>query len=269
MFFGKAADRDSKGAEGRMGLSDALRWCMVIEKNCNDRSGIYGFTQRALAYNSNKMEGSTLTEDQTAALFEEGFLPASGDIYRAKDIEEMNGHFLMFNHMLATIEEPLSERIIKELHYELKAGVFEDRANGYAIGAYKKRNNTGNNLETTHPKEVAKKMQELLEWYHGIPKKGLQAVAKLHSDYEKIHPFQDGNGRTGRIIMFRECLKNNICPFIIQDKNRADYIASLKIAQTEGDFTRLMRCFEEEQLIYKERCDYFSVEERYLESNGA
>lgn len=249
-----------------MCFSDALRWCMVTEKSSNDRSGIYGFTQRALAYNSNKIEGSTLTEDQTAALFEEGFLPASEDAYRAKDIEEMNGHFLMFNHMLATIGEPLSEGLIKRFHYELKAGVFEDRANGYAIGAYKKRNNTVNNLETTHPGDVPKEMSALLEWYHGVLDQGIFAIAKLHSDYERIHPFQDGNGRTGRIIMFRECLKNGICPFIIQDKNRAVYITSLKSAQTQGDYTGLVKYFEEEQAAYKERCQYFSVEERYAES---
>lgn len=102
-----------------------------------DRSGIYAFTQRVIAYNSNKIEGSTLTEEQTAALFDNGMLPKSDSYYRAKDIEEMNGHFLMFNTMLDTLDEPLSESLIKKFHYELKSGVFEDRANGYAIGEYK------------------------------------------------------------------------------------------------------------------------------------
>lgn len=251
-----------------MSFSDALLWCMTAEKNCNDRSGIYGFTQRALAYNSNKIEGSTLTEDQTAALFEEGFLPASEDVYRAKDVEEMNGHFLMFNHMITTMDEPLSEDLIKKFHYELKAGVFEDRANGYAIGDYKRRTNTVNNLNTTHPKDVAQKMSELMGWYHGVQDRNLETIARLHSSYELIHPFQDGNGRTGRIIMFRECLKNDICPFIVQDKNRASYVTSLKKAQTEDDFTGLVEYFEEEQAIYMEHCQYFSVEERYLECKG-
>lgn len=221
-----------------------------------------------MAYNSNKIEGSTLTEDQTAALFEEGFLPASEDVYRAKDIEEMNGHFLMFNHMLATIDELLSEDLIKKFHYELKAGVFEDRANGYAIGSYKKRTNTVNNLNTAHPKDVAQKMAELLDWYHGVPKKDLETIARLHSAYERIHPFQDGNGRTGRLIIFRECLKNDICPFIVQDINRAAYVTSLKKAQTENDFAGLVKYFAKEQFVYMEHCRYFSVEERYLECQG-
>lgn len=246
-----------------MRFSDALIWCMVTEKNCNDRSGIYGFTQRALAYNSNKIEGSTLTEDQTAALFEEGFLPSSQDVYRAKDIEEMNGHFLMFNHMLAFIEEPLSEKLIKRFHYELKAGVFEDRANGYAIGNYKTRTNMVNNLNTAHPKDVAKEMENLINWYHSIEVKDLSTIAMFHSSYELIHPFQDGNGRTGRMILFRECLTNNICPFIVQDKNRFAYITSLRKAQTEKDSSDLIKYFESEQSDYRDRCQYFSVEERY------
>lgn len=245
--------------------SDALIWCMVTERDCNDRSGIYGFTQRTLAYNSNKIEGSTLTEDQTAALFEEGFLPASQDVYRAKDIEEMNGHFLMFNKMLTTIDEPLSEDMIKSFHYELKAGVFEDRANGYGIGDYKRRTNTVNNLNTTLPKDVVEKMGELMDWYHGVENKSLETIAIFHAAYELIHPFQDGNGRTGRIIMFRECLVNDICPFIVQDKNRAAYVTSLKKAQTEEAYSDLVKYFEDEQLEYLEKLQYFSVEDRYLE----
>lgn len=251
-----------------MRFSDALIWCMDTERNCNDRSGIYGFTQRSMAYNSNRIEGSTLSEDQTAVLFEEGFLPASQDVYRAKDIEEMNGHFLMFKRMLISIDEPLSEDFIKEFHYELKAGVFEDRANGYAIGDYKKRTNTVNNLNTTHPKDVAMEMEELMKWYHSVGNKNLETIAMFHSSYELIHPFQDGNGRTGRIIMFRECLANDICPFIVQDKNRAAYVTSLKKAQVENDYSDLILYFESEQSEYLEHCQYFSVEERYLECVG-
>ena len=107
-----------------------------IEHSKRDRSGIYGFTQRLMAYNSNKIEGSTLTEEQTASLFDTGVLPKSEDYYRAKDVEEMNGHFLMFNKMIDTLEEPLSIDLIKTFHYELKSGVFEERAKGYARGDF-------------------------------------------------------------------------------------------------------------------------------------
>lgn len=243
----------------------ALLWCLTTERNCRDKSGIYGVTQRSLAYNSNKIEGSTLTEDQTAALFEEGFLPKSEDTYRAKDIEEMNGHFLMFNEMLSSIEEPLSEELIKKFHYELKAGVFEDRANGYAIGEYKKRANVVGNQNTARPENVAAEMGNLLAWYHNIEHKNLETLAMFHARYESIHPFQDGNGRTGRLIMFRECLVNDICPFIVQDKNRTVYIGSLKRACTENNHSDLAEYFKGEQAEYLKQCQYFSVEERYLE----
>lgn len=130
-----------------------------IEWKRRDRSGIYGLTQRLLAYNSNKIEGSTLTEEQTASLFDTGTLPKSDDYYRAKDVEEMNGHFLMFNKMLETIDQPLSQELIKQFHYELKSGVFEDRANGYAIGDYKKRPNIVGMYETVLPSKFRKKWE--------------------------------------------------------------------------------------------------------------
>ena len=136
-----------------------------IERARTDRSGVYAYTQKLLAYNSNKIEGSTLTEEQTASLFDTGYLPKSNDYYRAKDVEEMNGHFLMFNKMLDTLEQPLNQELIKEFHYELKSGVFEDRANGYAIGDYKKRPNMIGMYQTVSPSEVAERMTELLDWY--------------------------------------------------------------------------------------------------------
>ena len=122
----------------------------------------YGFTQYRMAYHSNKMEGSTLTENQTKSLFDTGILPSSPDIYRAKDVEEATGHFLMFNEMLHSYKEPLSETIIKKLHYRLKAGVFEDLANGYLCGEYKNRINAVGNIVTAKPFEVAERMQEFL-----------------------------------------------------------------------------------------------------------
>lgn len=242
---------------------NAIRWVLLTEKRNNDRSGLYGYTQRTLAYNSNRIEGSTLTEDQTAALFEEGFLPPNDSVYLSKDVEEMNGHFLMFNKMLASLDEPLSEELIKSFHYELKAGVFEDRANGYAIGDYKKRPNTVGGLTVAAPASVSDKMKELLNWYHSCSEVSLTTLAELHAKYEFIHPFQDGNGRTGRIILFRECLENNIIPFIIKNENRAEYIVSLHDAQVNGNYSGLSKLFEKEQKEYKAQCIFFDVENRY------
>lgn len=163
-----------------------------IEQKKFDRSGVYGFTQRLLAYNSNKIEGSTLTEEQTASLFDNGTLPKSDDYYKVKDVEEMNGHFLMFNKMINTLGEPLTQELIKQFHHELKSGVFEDRANGYAIGDYKKRPNMIGTYQTVKPSSVEKEIGKLLAWYHqqtiDIP-----VLAEFHMRYESIHPFQDGN----------------------------------------------------------------------------
>ena len=230
-----------------------------IEYTKRDRSGVYGFTQRLLAYNSNKIEGSTLTEEQTASLFDTGILPKTDDYYRAKDVEEMNGHFLMFNKMLDTLDAALDQQIIKSFHFELKSGVFEDRANGYAIGDYKKRPNMIGIHQTTLPSQVPEAMTELLNWYH-TQDVSLKTLAEFHARYEIIHPFQDGNGRTGRIILFRECLRHDISPFIIEDANRPEYLEALKAYRQNGTVTELTTLFQKEQEFYFNQCEYFFAE---------
>lgn len=227
-----------------------------IERERFDRSGIYAYTQRLLAYNSNKMEGSTLTEEQTASLFDNGTLPKSDDYYRAKDVEEMNGHFLMFNRMLDTLDEPLTQELIKRFHYELKSGVFEDRANGYAIGNYKQRPNMTGMYQTVRPENVAREMYLLMDWYDD-QEADISVLAEFHARYESIHPFQDGNGRTGRLILFRECLKNAIVPVVIEDTNRNEYLEGLKEYREVHSCNMLTRLFEKEQQFYLEKCKYF------------
>ena len=227
-----------------------------IEREKFDRSGVYAFTQRLLAYNSNKIEGSTLTEEQTASLFDNGTLPKSDDYYRAKDVEEMNGHFLMFNKMLDTLDEPLTQELIKKFHYELKSGVFEDRANGYAIGDYKQRPNMIGMYQTVRPEDVEKEMNVLMGWYFR-QKANISVLAEFHARYESIHPFQDGNGRTGRLILFRECLNNGIVPVVVEDVNRNEYLEALKEYQEKKSLDKLTSLFEKEQQFYFEKCKYF------------
>lgn len=229
----------------------------MIERKRFDRSGIYAYTQRTMAYNSNKIEGSTLTPEQTASLFDYGTLPENDDFYRAKDVEEMNGHFLMFNQMLDALEQELSEEIIKKLHYELKAGVFEDRANGYAIGEYKERPNMVGIYHTAKPGEVAGEIRKLLEWYHG-QEVSVETLAEFHARYEVIHPFQDGNGRTGRMILFRESLKSDkVNPIIILDEECKQYIAGLQEFRKTGETTILTALFQRAADHYYEQCRYF------------
>ena len=227
-----------------------------IERERFDRSGVYAYTQRLLAYNSNKIEGSTLTEEQTASLFDNGTLPKSDDYYRAKDVEEMNGHFLMFNKMLDTLDESLTQELIKKFHYELKSGVFEDRANGYAIGDYKQRPNMIGMYQTVRPENVAQEMYLLMDWYDGRTI-NISVLAEFHARYESIHPFQDGNGRTGRLILFRECLKNGIVPVVIEDANREEYLEALKEYRVGKSLDKLITLFEKEQQFYFEKCTYF------------
>ena len=234
-------------------MSEFKRWLIErfkIERKRFDRTGVYAYTQRAMAYNSNKIEGSTLTPEQTASLFDNGTLPVNDDYYRAKDVEEMNGHFLMFNHMLDTLEEELTENLIKRMHYELKSGVFEDRANGYAIGDYKKRPNMIGMYKTALPKDVEAEMRQLLDWYHK-QEKTMKTLAEFHARYESIHPFQDGNGRTGRMILFRESLKyDELKPFIILDDDRSKYLEGLKEYREHHKVDQLLELMQKEAETY-------------------
>ena len=216
-----------------------------IELKKRDCSGVYALTLRLMAYNSNKIAGNKLTEDEIAFLFDTGNLPPSNHDYKVKDIEEVHGHFLAFDLMMRTLDQELSEDLIKQFHYELKIGVFEERVNGYVIGDYEIRSDI----------DIASQMKELLEWYH-TQEKSLHTLTEFHIRYEIIHPFQSGNGRVGRLILFRECLKNEIMPFIIEAKNNNDYIKSLELAQ-KGDLEPLENLFREEQKAYKKEVEYF------------
>lgn len=243
-------------------MEDYKSWLterFMIERKRFDRSGVYAYTQRAMAYNSNKIEGSTLTPEQTASLFDNGTLPQNDSYYRVKDVEEMNGHFLMFNCMLDTLHEDLTEDLIKRFHYELKSGVFEDRAKGYAIGSYKERPNMVGTYKIALPGEVAEEMGKLLDWYEK-QEKSLNTLAEFHARYEMIHPFQDGNGRTGRMILFRECLKHaEVRPFIILDADREKYIQGLKEYRDNQKTDKLVSLMNQEIDEYYEQCKYFMV----------
>lgn len=249
-------------AEDEKKITEELVQRLLIEHKKQDRSGIYGETQYEMAYHSNRIEGSTLTEKQTLSLFETGTLPASDEVYRAKDIEEATGHFLMFNEMLHTFQEELSHELIKRYHYRLKSGVFEDQANGYPIGEYKNRRNRVSDIQVALPQEVPEKMEELFDWYKSQKQPDLSTIAVFHARYENIHPFQDGNGRTGRMLLFKECLKNGIIPAIIRDEHKMEYYHALHAAQLEGAFKSLeLFLRKESELYYKQLQEYLFVYE--------
>lgn len=235
------------GIERLHRLSERLN----IELEHKDRSGIFAATSKLLAYNSNKIEGSSLTPEHTNTLFSDGYIDKDGT-FVAQEIEEMNGHFLMFQYLVQTLHEDLTEDIIKKLHYELKIGVFHDRANGYAVGTYKERPNRVGDMNTTLPQNVQKDMNQLLQWYHS-QNITLHTLADFHIQYENIHPFQDGNGRTGRALLFREALKHNIVPPIILDSMQVIYLNCLKAKDVAG----LAQLFVECQMVYEKELSYF------------
>lgn len=229
----------------------------------NERKGIYAKVQKMMAYNSNKIEGSTLTSEQTASLFDTGTIYASENtVYRSKDIEEMSGHFRMFNHMLKTLDLPLSENLIKEYHFHLKTGVFEDMANGYPVGEYKNRANVVSDIETSTPAMVVEKMEELISSYNQLQEYDVSHLMKFHAEFEHIHPFQDGNGRVGRMILFRECLKHDIVPIIIKDESKAEYYHALHEAQVNGNYVLINEYAKKQQKICREELAPFVTEEQ-------
>ncbi|MDR0232310.1 MAG: Fic family protein [Dysgonamonadaceae bacterium] len=199
------------------------------EKEARRKGGLYHKTQINLAYNSNRIEGSKLTEEQTRYIFETrtiGF--KEEEAVPVDDIIETSNHFVAFDYLLDTIDMLFSNTLIKEFHRILKTGTSEATKKWFNIGEWKKLPNEVGGIETTLPQDVEKNMNNLNDWYNSLPKVELENIVEYHYRFEEIHPFQDGNGRVGRLIMFRECLKNNIIPFIIDDNYKQFYYRGLK-----------------------------------------
>lgn len=229
-----------------------LKAQLISEFQVNDRKGVYSYTQKAMAYNSNKLEGSTFTSEQTASLFDTGTVVAEdGFVLRAKDVEEMNGHFKLFNEIVKSLGAPLSPELIKRFHYQLKAGVFQDYANGYPVGEYKNRANQVSDIVTELPENIPARIESLVSRYNS-GNKDLAAIAEFHAEYEKIHPFQDGNGRTGRAIIVKQCLDSSLIPAIVYDDDKELYYHTLHKAQVDNECAGLVKLLEKGQNRYYE-----------------
>ena len=196
------------------------------EKNAKISGGLYHELQVRMTYNSNHIEGSKLSEDQTRSIFETNTIDL-GDEIPVDDILETIHHFRAIDYVIDTAEQPLSEEIIKYLHYILEHDTTKDRIEWFAVGDYKKRGNTVGGRETAKPGEVPRKMKSLLSAYNGKKSIDIYDVIAFHADFEFIHPFQDGNGRVGRLITLKECLHHNILPFIIEDSKKSYYYRGL------------------------------------------
>ena len=246
-------ERSNKKKEHPTTLLDILR-----EEKANKYSGgIYHKTQIDLTDNSNHMEGSRLTHDQTRYIFETNTIGVEKDVLNVDDVMETVNHFRCIDMIIDHAKAILTEKFIKELHLILKNGTSDSRKDWFAVGDYKKLPNEVGGMNTALPEEVADRIKELLTEYNSKGEKTLEDILDFHVRLERIHPFQDGNGRVGRLIMFKECLKYNIVPFIIEDDMKMFYYRGLKEWNDEKGY--LMDICLAAQDRYKKYLDYFRL----------
>lgn len=229
---------------------------LLEEKEMKLKGGLYHQTQIKLAFNSNRIEGSRLSEEQTRYIYETNTVSMEQDeATSVDDIIETVNHFNCFDNMLAYADEELTEEMIKEFHRHLKRNTSDERKEWFRVGDYKTRPNMVGNMNTTAPAKVSDEIQRVLSDYHQKKHISLEDIAEFHYQFETIHPFQDGNGRVGRIIMFKECLKNDILPFIIDHEHKLFYYRGLKEYKTEAGY--LLDTCKAAQDQYEAMVSYF------------
>ncbi len=227
------------------------------EKANKYSGGIYHKTQIEMTYNSNHLEGSRLTHDQTRYIFETNTIGITGEAVNVDDVIETANHFRCIDLIIDKAKAVLTEKFIKELHLILKNGTSDLRQEWFAVGEYKKMPNEVGGMATTLPEDVAAEMQALLAAYSAQKAKTLEDILDFHVRFERIHPFQDGNGRVGRLIMFKECLKYNIVPFIIEDNLKMFYYRGLmEWGREKGYLTDTCLTAQDR---YKAYLDYFRI----------
>lgn len=237
---------------------NAILQVLIEEKDAKISGGLYHETQVRLTYNSNRIEGSKLSEDQTRLIFETNTI-GTEDGVPVDDIIETLNHFRAIDYVIDCAEEPLTEELIKKLHKILKTGTKDSYVSWFNVGDYKQKANVVGGNETTPPSKVAAAIKKLLADYEK-KKVGINDIIEFHYNFEKIHPFQDGNGRVGRLICFKECLRFNIVPFIIEDSKKMFYYRGLKEWNTEKGY--LTDTCLDGQDAYKKLLNYFEIEYR-------
>lgn len=234
-----------------------LKTELIEQKKSKFKGNIYHFSQVNFAFNSNKIEGGHLTEDETEEIFEtNSFIPKTDDAIKLDDLIEMKNHFRLFDYMLDIIDEELGKENIIEMNKILKRNTTNEDNPRYNVGGFRVvPNKIGliNVINTSSPADVKKDIETLSEWYKSIENVTLEDIIEFHVRFERIHPFGDGNGRVGRIIMFKECLKNNILPFIVLDTDKPYYMRGLK--EYKNDKMYLIDTIKNEQDIYEQVCN--------------
>ncbi|MDR1846645.1 MAG: Fic family protein [Bacteroidales bacterium] len=235
---------------------NSLLTYLTDEKQSRRKGGLYHKTQVDLAYNSNRIEGSRLTEEQTRYIFETrtiGF--KDEEAVPIDDIIETSNHFVAFDYLLDTVKNHLTNDFIKDFHRILKTSTSDTAKPWFRVGDWKKLANEVGGTETTKPEEVEKEMNKLNDWYSSLSEIMFENIVEYHYCFEKIHPFQDDNGRIGRLIMFRECLQNGVVPFIIDERHKQFYYRGLKEFATVRGYL-LDTCLSAQD-TYKEWIKYF------------
>ena len=230
---------------------------LKVEQAAKTSGGIYHKLQIELTYNSNHIEGSRLTHDQTRYIFETNTIGATDGTMNVDDIVETANHFKCIDMIITQAKYALTEKFIKELHQTLKSGMSDARLDWFAVGDYKRMPNEVGGKETTQPERVADELKKLLAEYNAVKEKTLEEIIDFHVRFESIHPFQDGNGRVGRLIMFKECLRNGIVPFIIDDDMKLFYYRGLH--EWSGEKGYLTDTCLAAQDKFKKYLDYFRI----------
>ena len=251
------ADAELPGRKSRQRKAMPLLVVLRQEKDARLKGGIYHKTQIDLTYNSNHIEGSRLTHDQTRYIFETNTIGIEGESIRVDDIIETTNHFRCIDLIIDRAEERLTESLIKELHLILKSGTSDSRKDWFTVGDYKRLPNEVGGNETTAPEDVHREMQALLKEYNGKKQKSFEDIIDLHQRFESIHPFQDGNGRVGRLVMFKECLANGFVPFIITEELKMFYYRGLREWSNLRGYL-LDTCLAAQD-NYKAMLDYFKI----------
>ncbi|GEM_PF-1562886 len=233
-----------------------IKEALIEQMKLKLKGSLYHETQIMFAYNTNRIEGSQLTEDQTRYIFETKTIGLSeNQAINIDDIIETQNHFKAFDYMLENVDSPITEDMIKKFHEHIKKSTSFERIEWFAIGDYKKKPNVVGSAKTAAPSQVSTEMKKLLKWYNELEKITLKEVVEFHYLFESIHPFQDGNGRVGRLIMFKECLRNNIEPFVIDETQKIYYYRGLKEYKNERGY--LEETCGAAQDKYKLLCEYF------------
>ncbi len=227
------------------------------EKRSSIKGGIYHKLQIEMTYNSNHIEGSTLSYDQTRYIFETRTIGVENVSIKVDDIIETINHFRCIDLAIESANYKLTESLIKQFHYILKSGTADSYKPWFKVGDYKLLENEVGGNETTKPKEVKEKIIDLLTWYNSINNVSLETIIEFHYRFETIHPFQDGNGRVGRLIMLKECLKHNIVPILITDQYEAFYYRGLREWEQEKGYLIDTCLFGQD--IMKNYLDYFKI----------